>query len=330
MKKFLIIQTAFIGDVILSTPLIEKLHEHYPDARIDFLLRKGNETLLENHPYLNKLWIWDKKNKKYGKLRKLSKAIHNTGYHTVINLQRYTSSGLFTIFSGAEDKIGFDKNPLSFLFTKKVKHSIKEGRHETERNLELIRDLTDDLYTPPRLYPSKEDEKQVGKYKEKPYICIAPASVWFTKQFPEEKWIALLKQIKQYKVYLLGSPDDKPLAEKIKRECSHPEVENLCGDLSLLQSAALMKNAVMNYCNDSAPLHLASAVNAPVTAIFCSTIPEFGFGPLSENSTIVETPETLDCRPCGIHGKKACPLGHFKCAYNIPVENLLAPLKEGR
>jgi heptosyltransferase-2 len=103
-------------------------------------------------------------------------------------------------------------------------------------------------------------------------------------------------------------------------------VINLCGQLSFLQSAALMKDALMNYVNDSAPMHFASAVNAPVTAIYCSTLPAFGFGPLSDNSRVVEIRENLYCRPCGLHGKKACPEGHFRCAYDINLAQLQSAL----
>jgi heptosyltransferase-2 len=99
---------------------------------------------------------------------------------------------------------------------------------------------------------------------------------------------------------------------------------NLAGSLSLLESAELMRGATMNYVNDSAPMHLCSSVNAPVTAIFCSTIPSFGFGPLSENSRIIETKEELPCRPCGLHGFKTCPKGHFLCAESIKPENVLS------
>jgi heptosyltransferase-2 len=97
----------------------------------------------------------------------------------------------------------------------------------------------------------------------------------------------------------------------------------LAGKLSFLQSTALMKDATMNYVNDSAPLHFASAINAPVTAFFCSTIPAFGFTPLSTNSIIIETEEKLTCRPCGLHGKKECPLQHFKCGYEIDVDKAI-------
>jgi heptosyltransferase-2 len=101
----------------------------------------------------------------------------------------------------------------------------------------------------------------------------------------------------------------------------------IAGQLSLLQSAALMSRAKRNFVNDSGPLHLCSAMNAPVTAVFCSTLPSFGFGPLSVDSSIVETKEKLSCRPCGLHGKKVCPEGHFKCGNGIDANELLNTLK---
>jgi heptosyltransferase II len=107
---------------------------------------------------------------------------------------------------------------------------------------------------------------------------------------------------------------------------NNKDIYNLAGKLSFLQTAALMKDAIMNYVNDSAPMHIASSVNAPVTAVFCSTVPSFGFGPLSQKSFFLETNEKLDCRPCGLHGYKACPKGHFKCAETISVNALVKGL----
>jgi len=100
----------------------------------------------------------------------------------------------------------------------------------------------------------------------------------------------------------------------------------MAGELTFLQSASLMKDAVMNYVNDSAPLHFATAMQAPVTAIYCSTIPEFGFGPLGPEGKVVQATEILTCKPCGLHGLKACPETHFKCAFLIQSEQLLANL----
>jgi heptosyltransferase-2 len=200
-------------------------------------------------------------------------------------------------------------------------------KHEIDRNQTLISDLTDAVPARPRLYPSASDLEKVQAYKSAAYITISPASVWFTKQYPEEKWISFMDKVPpSYTIYLLGAPSDAERCEEIRIASRHPSIINLSGKLSFLQSAALMKDAVMNYVNDSAPMHFASAVNAPVNAIYCSTIPAFGFGPLSDIQFITETRETLDCRPCGLHGYKACPLGHFKCAYTIANDQLLASL----
>lgn len=330
MQKFLIIQTAFIGDVVLATGLIEKLHNHFPDAQIDFLVRKGNEGLLKGHPFLHEVLIWDKKSGKLPNLWKTLRAIRKGKYDKVINVQRFMATGILTALSGAKETIGFDKNPLNFFFNKKLKHNIGDDdttKHEIERNNQLVRHFTDDNAMKPRLYPSAADEAAVQVYKKGSYITISPASVWFTKQFPKEKWVDLLNVLPlTYTVYLLGAIGDIALAEEIAQRSTNTNIINLCGKLSFLQSAALMKDANMNYVNDSAPMHFASAMNAPVTAVYCSTLPSYGFGPLSDKSFIVEIEEYLYCRSCGLHGRKACPLGHFNCAYKIKTQQLLNTL----
>ncbi|HSQ44916.1 MAG TPA: glycosyltransferase family 9 protein, partial [Ginsengibacter sp.] len=192
MQKILVIQTAFTGDVVLATALLEKLHQFFPGAQIDFLVRKGNEGLLKNHPFLNEVLIWNKKENKKKNLLLLLKKIRKEHYDKVINLQRFASTGMLTAFSGATEKIGFDKNPFSFLFTKKIKHDLSNSKHEVERNNELIQHLTDDRFTKPRLYPSLNDYNEIEKYTSQPYVCMMPASVWFTKQYPIDKWIDLV------------------------------------------------------------------------------------------------------------------------------------------
>lgn len=313
MKKFLLIQTAFIGDAILATAVLEKLHQSYPKAQIDVVFRKGNEVLLENHPFVHHVFIWNKKNEKYQNLFKLIQQIRKEKYDWVINLQRFLATGLLTVLSNAKNTVGFDKNPLSVFFTKRIKHNFSTKAqfvHEVDRNLALVKHLTDTTFIKPKLYPPELDSFQ----RAKKYICIAPASVWATKQLPFHKWLELIRKIDgAISIYLLGAPSDGLFLAKIIKESKHPDIQNLAGKLSLLQSAALMKDALMNYVNDSAPLHLASAVNAPVTAFYCSTIPAFGFTPLSDVHFIKETTEKLNCRPCGLHGLGACPLGHFKC-----------------
>jgi heptosyltransferase-2 len=318
--KFLIIQTAFIGDVILATAVLEKLHARYPEAQIDMLVRNGSESLFSGHPFLHELLVLDKRKGKYKEIQRLIKKVRETKYFQVINLHRFASSGLITAFSGAQRRVGFDKNPFSFSYTKKLKHVIGDGTQETERNQQLIAELTDSVPARPRLYPSEKDMAAANEFRPQgKYVCIAPASVWFTKQLPKEKWNELIASLdSSLHILLLGAAGDRELCESIETENPGRKIQNLAGKISLLGSAALMRDAVMNYVNDSAPLHLASAMNAPVTTFFCSTIPGFGFGPLSDKAVIAEV--KLECRPCGLHGHRSCPKGHFNCSLKMEME----------
>ena len=372
MKKILVIQTASIGDVILATAILEKLHRFYPDADLDLLVKHGMEPLFYRHPFIHRLLVWDKSNK-YRNFFRLLREVRNEHYDLVINIQRFTLTGILTTLSGSKTTIGFDKNPLERFFTRSVPHEIGPGIHETDRNQALVAGLTDHKPEKPRLYPQQIPDTGcrildknvdqlsagIGHPASGIYYTIAPASLWFTKQYPAEKWIELIWAIpEEATVYLLGSKADFELCEKIRVEgqgsrvegrrtreerrgkrveendpasgighpgssnpviqsSSHPNIKNLAGQLTLLESAALMKGARMNFTNDSAPMHLASAVNAPVTVIYCSTTPDFGFGPLSDDSVTVEIQEKLSCRPCGLHGRASCPEHHFKCALAI-------------
>jgi len=328
-KRFLIIQTAFLGDAVLVTSIVEKLHAWYPDATIDLVVRKGNHGLFDGHPFLRKLYVWDKRGSKNRNLFALISELRKTEYDHIINCQRFLSTGLMTVLARGKEKVGYDKNPLSFLFNRKVEHRIGDGRHEVDRLNALIEHLTDGTRPMPQLYPTANDRNKVGTLLtghvkgSASYACIAPASVWFTKQWPEAKWIELITALPaDLQVFIIGAPGDSGLAQRLIAATGRGV--DLTRELKLLESAALMEGAVMNYVNDSAPLHIASAMNAPVTAVFCSTVPSFGFGPLRETGRVVETVEKLDCRPCGLHGHRACPKGHFKCALGISIPSVLS------
>ena len=325
--QILILQTAFTGDVILATSLYETLRKHFPDAQIDFLVRKGNDSLLKGHPGIREILVWNKDQKKYRGLFRLLRRIRKKRYDLLVNCQRFFASGYLSALSGAKHISGFSKNPWSRFFHHRAPHHIDhnpDGPHEIERNFLLIRHLVDVPVQRPQLYPDKKAFEKVAQ--NSPYFCLAPTSVWFTKQWPAENWIRLIRQLPaEHSIFLLGAPSDLEACAAIQKTANRSDVYNMAGKLSLLESAALMQKARMNFVNDSAPTHLASAMNAPVTTIFCSTVPEFGFTPLSEKHANVETAQALDCRPCGLHGYQSCPKGHFRCAA-IEIAQLLRVL----
>jgi heptosyltransferase-2 len=343
MHRILVIQTAFIGDVVLATALLQNLHAAYPSATIDILVRQGADELFTDHPYINEVHVWDKKKNKYQHLFQIIQTIRRIKYDVVINVQRYLATGIITVLSGAKKTIGFNKNPLSFLFSEVVAHQFgavadAAGRaaalnsnsaslHETARNHALLASLTTAPVAKPVLYPSAAHFAAVQKWQGAPYICMSPGSVWETKKMPAKNWIDLINAVPtNYTIYLMGAPNETALCAEILSGSSRGGVFNIAGQLNLLEAAALIKGARLNYVNDSAPMHLASATNAPVAAIYCSTIPAFGYGPLSDTQFVVETLEHMPCKPCGLHGKKVCPLGHFNCGHSITTAQLLAPL----
>jgi len=326
LKKILVIQTASIGDVILATPILEELHRVYPEAAIDILVKRGNEKLFDGHPFLNATIEWDKSRDKYGNLFAALWKIRSSRYDLVVNVQRFFSTGMLTALSRGRKTVGFSKNPLSAFFTVKVPHTIESGNmHEVDRNLSLLKGIgIDTAPAAVKLYPRDKDHTRTASFQEKPYITISPASLWFTKQYPVEKWVEFIRALPgQLVVYFLGSNEDVAFIHEIMDRSGHPGLVSLAGKISLLESASLMMKARMNYVNDSAPMHLCSAVNAKVTAIFCSTVPAYGFGPLSTDAVVVESTEDLHCRPCGLHGLRTCPEGHYRCAFSINKERLI-------
>lgn len=336
-KKILIIQTAFIGDVILATSMIEYLQMNFPNAQLDFLLRKGNESIIQTNPHINKLYIWTKNINKYKSLFSLLKEIRTEKYDTVINIQRFFNSGFLTAFSGAKMKIGFHSNPLSFFFSDQIEHKIPHPSpigengflHEVQRNAQLCAPIISNFQIPKaddlrlKLYFDENDERIIKELKTpEKYFVLAPSSVWYTKQWHADKWSELIEKLKDHgRIYLIGGPDDIDYIKSISEESI--DIIHLEGKLSLRQSALLMKTAKRVFVNDSAPLHLASSVNAKVTAIFCSTVPDFGYGPLADDAVVMQANPRLKCMPCGLHGHKSCPIGTFECSSVVDVDDLL-------
>ena len=318
-RRFLILQPAFLGDAVLATSLVETLRAEEPDARISLLVRKEAAGLFDGHPFLERVWSWDRGGgvlRKYGRLLKLAREVRAARYDVVLNIHRHGSSAWIALRSGAET-VGFSASPAGRLFTHRVPHSWGDGTHEIKRNACLLRPLGIDAEPrPPALYPPAMKNQESGA------IVLAPASVWATKRWPAEHWSALGDQLAAAhpgrEILWMGGPADRPMLEGMARLG-----RVVAGEYSLLESAGVMARASLVISGDSAPLHLASAVDAPTLGVFCSTTEDFGFGPTSSRSAVVEVlPSELACKPCGMHGRNACPLRHFKCGQDLSVEKV--------
>lgn len=328
-KRILIIQTAFLGDVILSTPLIRATRQLFCDSLISFLLIPETKRVLENNPHLNEVLVYDKRKKRgMGGLLKIASEIRKREFDLAVIPHRSLRSAALAYLPRIPERIGFDISAGSALFTRKVTY--KSDVHEVERNLSLLSHFGGELEdTSPELFPSADDFAYVrrllndsGVSEDDRIVCVAPGSVWATKRWLPEKFAQVsqlvIKQAKA-KVVFLGSEEDRVLCESIADLMTErPSI--LAGKSDILQSAAIISLCKVLLSNDSAPVHIASAMRKPVVAIFGSTIPELGFAPYQVDYRIIQ--KKIDCRPCGIHGKMRCPEKHFRCMKDITAEEV--------
>jgi heptosyltransferase II len=330
-KRVLFIQTAFLGDVVLATSALEAWHGAHPEDEVDVLVRKPMDGLFEGHPWLHRVLAWDKRPRVKGKdWRRLVREVRRARYDVVVNLHRHASSGVLTALSMAPIRAGYANNPLAWRFTHRTPHRWGDGTHEVERHAALLAPFVTHVRpaSRPRLHPLVQHVEEARALGAEGALVVMPGSQWATKAWPEGQFSKFLEATHE-RVLLLGSPAENALCARLAEGRDH--VVNAAGKASLLGLVAAIGMARAVVANDSAPLHVASATNTPTVALFASTVPRFGFGPLSTSQAVVEPATELACRPCGMHGRKRCPEGHFRCGWELPVQAVLeAVLRVGR
>ena len=333
----LLLQPAFLGDVVLSTALIEGWHAAYPDSPIQVWVRKGAHGFFEDHPFVSQVWVWDRAGwGKYPRMWSMARQVRRTRPGVVANLHRHASMGLVARWVGAPNHAGFSGVSTFGGQVNQHPHEIGDGRHETKRNHALLAPWLGD-FDPvchrPKLHVAPQHVAAADSLPSGATV-LAPSSVWATKRWPEAHWAALVDLLHAHgePVVLLGAAPDRPLLERIAFGAKEaPRL--VAGDLNLLGSAALMAKSKAVVSNDSAPLHMAGAVGTPVVGVFCSTTPRLGFGVLPEDEAsgrgqnVEVKEEELACKPCGVHGKTTCPLGHFQCGEDLAVKAVWASLQ---
>lgn len=335
--RVVILHTAFLGDVILTSPMAQAIRNRYPDASITFVGIPAALCILRNHPAIDSLVEYDKKGSMRGMrgLLRIIRTIRRGSFDIAMIPHRSLRSALIPFLAGIPVRIGFNTSAGSGLFTIIVPY--RSDDHEIQRNLELAGAVgASTELIPPRLYPSAEDIAFVDRFLSghegvdwKRCVTVAPGSVWFTKRWPEEAFTQLIADVTAHDlpVVLIGGNDDAELCSRIVSAVSRKHVVSAAGVLTPLQSAELIRRSVVLVANDSAPMHMAASVNTPVIALFGATVPGFGFAPLGRQNTIVET-EGLSCRPCSIHGGRQCPIGSFDCMKLITPARVLGVLRK--
>jgi heptosyltransferase-2 len=330
-SRILVFHTAFIGDIVLTLPLVQVLHAHLPESKISFVATPLASEVLRNHPAIYEIIPYDKKGSDRGPggIAGMVRDLHRRRFDLAIVPHRSLRSALIPWLARIPRRIGFTTSAAPLLFTDKVRYT--RERNEIGRDLDLLAPLgflppPDEL---PRLYPNEEDREIVQALLERSVarsarwdtsrmVVVAPGSVWNTKRWPVDRFQTLCRMLiaDGLSVALVGGPQDAELSNRLSDGLEKERVLNSVGQLSLLQSAELIRRCRVAVSNDSAPMHLAVGVGTPVVAIFGATVPAFGFAPTGPRDRIMGV-EGLSCRPCGIHGGDVCPIGSFVCMNGI-------------
>ncbi len=336
IRKILIVQTAFIGDVILTLPLIQQSARLFPDAEIHFLTIPDSVPLVETHPDVHHVWVFRKKDvhKSPLALWRFASRLREEAFDLALVPHRSLRSALLVWLARIPLRIGFARSAGRWLFNSAIPYPT--GVHEIERNLHLLAPFWvwegEKIF--PRLYVTRQDEMVALQWlaeqnlHPQKYIAMAPGSVWATKRWLPERFAALADRLIQqgYDVVLIGGAADQQVADEVIRSAEYP-LHNAVGRFPLRQSAVLLREAALLVSNDSAPMHLAVAMNTPVVAIFGPTVPAFGFYPYGHRDRVVED-TSLVCRPCGMHGHQKCPLGTHACMKNVSINAVLRAVEE--
>jgi heptosyltransferase II len=320
----LVIQTAFLGDVILTIPLLVRLAERH--GPVDVVTTPAAAPLIETHPAVRAVIRYDKAKSDRG-LRgfaALTARLRAQRYERAYLPHRSWRSALLAVAARIPRRTGFGDSPAALTYTARM---ARPGEvHESARLLALAGAGGEALPRPTLALTVADRAGAESWLAERgvaePFLALAPGSIWGTKRWPGFPDLAVALPDR---VVVVGGPEDRALGEAIVA-AAPGRAWNATGELSLRQSAALIERAAVLVTNDSAPLHLASGVGTRIVALFGPTVPAFGFGPVGDADAVVEL-EGLACRPCSRHGPQVCPLGHHRCMKELSVERVIRAIR---
>ncbi|MBI4350463.1 MAG: glycosyltransferase family 9 protein [Elusimicrobia bacterium] len=324
--KICLLQTAFLGDCVLSLPLLKKLRELFPEAAVSVVTRPETAGIFAASGLAAEI-IEDRKKTapRLAEFARLSGELRARGFDAAIVPHRSLRSALLAWRAGIPVRVGFSSSAGSFLLTHKVPFSWL--LHDVERNLALLSPLAENLGA---AFPGLR-ETAGAPYSPQDRITagINAGSAWPTKRWPAGKWARLIRKLaaaRGGKVLLVGGPGEKEWNGEIERLAGPENCLNLTGRTTMPELMEAIRPLKVFISNDSGPMHIAVALGVPAVGIFGPTTRELGFFPYGPGNRVVETP--LACRPCALHGSKKCPRGHFLCMRLPTVEEVFRASQE--
>ena len=330
LNKFLIVRLSSIGDILLTTPLLRVLRKKYPNAQIDFVVKKQFADCIKSNPNIDTIYELDTDSK--GNLKTLKSEFQQNNYDWIIDLHGNFRSIYLRSGYKKSQILTFKKHKfIRFLLVKFGVNLYGDIQPVYQRYINSTARLGLEYDNEGLDYMLDEKEKseiriQLSKQNfdfNKNTICIAPGASFYTKRWPSEKFAQVANQLqneKNVQIILVGSENDKPFSKEIEGTCQR-QVFNYTGGLSLMETACVVSYADIVLTNDSGIMHLANALKKQTVAIYGPTVKELGFFPLKELSTVIEN-LSLKCRPCTHIGSNKCPKKHFKCMKDISVDTV--------
>ncbi|MCL4234855.1 MAG: lipopolysaccharide heptosyltransferase II [Deltaproteobacteria bacterium] len=329
-SRILVFQTAYLGDVVLTTPLVAALRRAYPDAAIDMVVQPAWTEVVRHHEALNDVLAYDKRGAHRGPrgLLTFARVLRERNYDVALCPHPSLRSALTLFAARIPVRVGFSDSAGAFLFTHRVRRD--KSAHEVRRVMSLVAALGQGLEPIPparvALDPGIDGDallSRLGLVPGRPFAAVHPGSVWATKRWTAQGFGAVGRDLAHEfeRIVVLGGPGEESVAREVAEGIGGAAID-LSGRVKLNELCALLARAALLVTNDSGPMHIAASHGVPVVAIFGSTVPALGYAPWGTRSRVVEI--DLDCRPCGPHGHRACPRGHFRCMKDISPDMVTA------
>lgn len=324
IKKILCIKPRGIGDIVLSTIILDNLKAHFTNVKIDYLTEHFAVDAVSNNPLVNKVLSMDKSEFPL----KVALRIRKEKYDMIIDLWSNPRSAQITFLSGVKYRVGYSYRGRKYAYN--IRGTSDKGvHHSAEHNLELLKVIDVPILSKRIHFYVREKDKlfadnffSFANLSNKKVIGIIPAGGWASKRCDAVKWIEICTSVLQkYDVHflILWGPGDENDAQKIKSELKNKI--DLAPKTDLLQLTGLINKCDMIIANDSGPMHISAALGKPTLGIFGPTNPE-AHRPYSYNSTFINKND-LHCIICN---KLVCPYGH-ECMLELSVDEVIKKLE---